>query len=81
MMPRSRVDAIEETREDGQQVRAGLSGAALGDTDQIVALQDDRDGLALDGRRLGETGSADPLRMGVGSPNEAKVTDPPMDSE
>src|SRR5262249_32636112 len=42
----------QEAGEDGKHERGGLPGSGLRRADQILALQDDRDGFLLDRRRL-----------------------------
>ena len=48
-----------EARENGQRKGRRFAGARLGGADHVAALEDERDGLLLDGRRLGKTGGAD----------------------
>ena len=44
------IESLQETLQNGQQVRGGLAAARLGEADEVHALQLDGDGLALDGR-------------------------------
>src|SRR5262249_27728821 len=54
--------AVQEPREDRQDIGPGLPAAALGGADQVVTLEDDGNGAALNGGRLGKSGSANALQ-------------------
>src|SRR5439155_21973738 len=44
--------AAEQSRQDGEDERGRLSGSGLGRADHVLALENDRDGLALNRRGL-----------------------------
>ena len=68
---------VEQARQDGDQVRAGLPRPARGHADEVIALEDGGDGLALDGGGFAQAGGTDALEDGLGQPRDAKVTNPP----
>ena len=52
---------FHQPRQGGKEVRGGLARSRLRCADQVVALEDDRDGFPLEWRGLHETGGTNPF--------------------
>ena len=59
------IVAAAESADDGQHVGGRLAGARLGTSDQVLALEDGRDGQLLNGRRLHEIHGLESVQHGV----------------
>ena len=63
---------VQQPGQQWNQIGAGLPRAGLGDADQVVALQGDRNGFALNGGGFGETSCADAFQDRGWQPERTK---------